>query len=204
MKTALIRAGWFVIGMGMAMHAVAAVDVFLKLDGIEGESTAKGHEKWIEIDSFSLGATHTPTSGGQSTGKTELSPVTITQAIDSSTPQEFLALATGKRIATGILDLVAAGGDQRKIFEYTFSDILLTSIDFSGSSGGNPVESLSFVYDKIKLQAFAQGPKGDSIPLPPVEFSLLALAPAPEPSTWALLAVGLAAIAMRGARRLRT
>ena len=34
---------------------MAAVDFFLKIDGIEGESTQKGHEKEIEIQSWSFG-----------------------------------------------------------------------------------------------------------------------------------------------------
>ena len=201
MQRTFLYAALLAIGMNIQANARAAVDTFLKLDGIDGESTAKGHEKWIEVESFSFGVSQTQTGGGN--GQTQLSEVVITQPIDSSSPQEFAALVGGKPIATGILDLVKAGADPQKLFEYTFSDILLSSITFSGSSGGNPVESLTFDYSKIKLQAFAQNDRGETIPLPPVEFTLPSVGNVPEPSTWALLACGLLGVAVRGSRLLR-
>ena len=36
-----------------------AFDAFLKLDGIDGESVPEGYEKWIEVLSFSWGASNT-------------------------------------------------------------------------------------------------------------------------------------------------
>lgn len=178
--------------------------MFLKLDGIDGESATKGYEKWIEVDSFAFGATHSIQTGstGIESGKTELSPVSITKAVDSSSPQKFTAPVGGKHIATGILDLVNAGPDPQKFFEYTFSDIVLASLSF-GLQGDRPTEPLTFDYSKIKLQAFTIDPQGHSVGLPPVEFSLNGLAPAPEPSTWALLLGGLLAIGMRGRKLLQ-
>ena len=32
-----------------------AVDMFLKIDGVDGESTDSAHDKWIEILSYSHG-----------------------------------------------------------------------------------------------------------------------------------------------------
>ena len=197
MQRTFLYAVLLAIGMNIQTNARAAVDTYLKLDGIDGESTAQGHEKWIEVESFSFGASHL------ANGQTQLSEVVITQPIDSSSPQEFAALVGGKPITTGILDLVKAGSDPQKLFEYTFSDILLSSITFSGSFGGNPVETLTFDYSKIKLQAFAQNDQGETIPLPPVEFNLGSVGNVPEPSTWVLLACGLLAVAMRGSRVLR-
>ena len=50
----------------------AAVDVFLKLDGIKGESTDDRHKDEIVIESWSLGATNTGShsvGGGGGAGK---------------------------------------------------------------------------------------------------------------------------------------
>jgi type VI secretion system secreted protein Hcp len=154
------------------------------------------------VESFSFGASHAVPGSGLGSGKTQFSPVMITHLIDSSTPQEFAALVGGKHIATGILDLIDAGAQQRKLFEYTFSDILLSDIQFTGAAGDRPLESLTFNYAKLKLQAFGQDDTGAPIALPPVEFALSNSAAAPEPSTWALLVFGILAAAMRGRRTL--
>lgn len=47
--------------------AFAAVDLFLNLDGVTGESTDKAHLGWIEIASFQFGVT-SPTTIGSATG----------------------------------------------------------------------------------------------------------------------------------------
>ncbi len=42
---------------------MAAVDYFLKIDGIQGESQDKTHKNEIQLDSFSWGATNAGTVG---------------------------------------------------------------------------------------------------------------------------------------------
>jgi type VI secretion system secreted protein Hcp len=45
-----------------------AFDTFLKLDGLDGESTRAGFEKQIEIYSFSFGASNPTTVGSGTSG----------------------------------------------------------------------------------------------------------------------------------------
>lgn len=44
-----------------------AVDMFMKIDGVDGESTDDAHKKWIELLSYSHGVSQ-PTSGASGTG----------------------------------------------------------------------------------------------------------------------------------------
>jgi len=90
MRRTLFCALSLALGLIMQSTASAAVDMFLKLDGIDGESTAQGHEQWIETDSFAFGASQGAqgSGSGQATGKTTLSEVSITKAIDTRSVPE--------------------------------------------------------------------------------------------------------------------
>jgi len=67
-----------------------AVEIFLKLDGIDGESEKKGAEKWIEVFSFSNGASN-PSSvafgTGSGAGKVDISSISLQKQLDSSSPK---------------------------------------------------------------------------------------------------------------------
>ena len=60
-----------------------ALEIFLKLDGIQGESTAKGHEKEIVVLSYEQSITQSvtgPSGGGGAAGKAIFSGRTLPQA----------------------------------------------------------------------------------------------------------------------------
>src|SRR5215470_15452393 len=82
---------------------MAAFDIFLKLDGIAGESTTKGHEKEIEVVSYdqSIDATViTSGGGGSSAGKATFHGVRFRKLLDSASIPIALACASGLHIAT--------------------------------------------------------------------------------------------------------
>lgn len=130
-----------------------------RLGTIDGESTAKGHENWIEVLGFDEDTT-APTSigsagGGAGAGKIELKPLVITKRIDKATPKLFQALVTNDALGTVQLDLVrpdGAGGEE------TYYTVKLTNAIVSddhqldaGKSGGHAVEQLSFVFQRIEI-----------------------------------------------------
>jgi hypothetical protein len=77
----------------------AAFDAFLKIDGIDGEATATGHEDQIEILSFSWGVSN-PSAlaqhGGSGSGGPVLLPVTMAKRIDKATPKLMRAAVAGE------------------------------------------------------------------------------------------------------------
>ena len=89
-----------------------AVDVFLKIDGIDGESTARGgHEDWIEIESFSW--VESRPSGGTGQGRrrssASFSDVSVVKKVDAASPNLYLACASGKHYPTAVLEVRKAG-----------------------------------------------------------------------------------------------
>ena len=82
---------------------MAGFDVFLKLDGIDGESTTKGHEKEIEVISYDQSIDSTiPTGGGAGggAGKATLSGVRFRKQLDTASMPIALACASGLHIAS--------------------------------------------------------------------------------------------------------
>jgi type VI protein secretion system component Hcp len=71
----------------------AAYDAFLKIDTIPGESTAPGHQGWMDIDSFSWGAT--PAAAHTAASKCSLHSLNFTKKLDKASPMMAQAAMTG-------------------------------------------------------------------------------------------------------------
>lgn len=125
---------------------------FLKLDGIDGESTDKRHKGDIEISSFSIGASAPRSSGGGGgAGKVSFSSFTITKQIDKASPLLFRAAATGKHFDKATVVFVRkAGRGQQEYLEYKMSQVLVSSVQDGTSGGGRPTEQISFNFAKIE------------------------------------------------------
>jgi type VI secretion system secreted protein Hcp len=117
---------------------MALVDYFLKFDGIQGESQDKVHKNEIEIESFSWGATQTGTAsrgGGMGAGKVQMQDFHLVMSVNKASPKLMLACAQGEHIKSAILTCRKAGKDQQDYLKVTFSDILISSYQTSGSGG---------------------------------------------------------------------
>jgi type VI secretion system secreted protein Hcp len=146
--------------------AYAAVDMFLKIDGIDGESQTKGHEKEIELESFSWGATMpigTGLTGGSGTGKIMVTDISVTKKLDSTSPQLLEKLFTGQHTPKVVLTLTKPDGKGGLLnfYKITLEDVLISSYQTGGSSGGDiPIESLSLNFAKITFEYTPQKPDG--------------------------------------------
>jgi type VI secretion system secreted protein Hcp len=142
-----------------------AVDYFLKIDGIPGESHDDKHKDEIDLLSFSWGETQTGTSaggGGAGGGKVSMQDFHFVMKVNKATPKLILACATGEHIKQGILTCRKAGKEQQEFLKYTFSDLLISSYQTGGSSSGDeiPMEQVSFNYSKMQIEYKAQKADG--------------------------------------------
>lgn len=151
-----------------------AFDTFLFLQGIDGESTAVIESpplpsKAFEIFSWSFGASNPSTvgsgKGGLSAGKVSVSTFNVMKKTEDASPQLFLNSCTGQHIPKGsIIMRKATGkdGKQQTFLQYDFTDIMVDSIQWSGSAGGDdtPMESVSFAFATVAIVNFKQNKKG--------------------------------------------
>ena len=136
-----------------------AFDAFIKIDGAPGESTDDKHKDWIEILSFSCGATQpasatASSAGGATAERVDLQDFSIVKALDKASPKLFEFCCTGKHLKEVKIELCRAGGDKVKYMEYKLEEVIVSSLRPGGSSQGAetlPLEEVSFNYGKIKI-----------------------------------------------------
>lgn len=139
-----------------------AVDFFLKLDGIQGESHDSNHKDEIGVLSFGWGGTQVTSvsgTGGSGGGKVNLADLHIVKTYDKASTPLFKAMVSGTHIKSGTLTAAKAGGNGKPFIKIDFDELYVTSIQVSGSSE-IPTESVSFSYNKIKAEYSTQNEKG--------------------------------------------
>jgi type VI secretion system secreted protein Hcp len=133
-----------------------SVDIFLKLDGIKGESQDAKHKEEIDVLSYSFGATQSGTmsyGGGGGAGKVSFQDLNFTHRVDKSSPVLFLHCANGAHIKEATLTNRKAGKEQQEYLVLKLSDILVTAVQHGDSAGeGLPTESISLNYAKIEME----------------------------------------------------
>jgi type VI secretion system secreted protein Hcp len=144
---------------------MAAVDYFLKIDGIKGESQDDKHKDEIQLESWSFGLSNAGSfgaGGGGGSGKASFQDVHFTSKTNAASPKLFIASATGEHIKSGILTCRKAGGKQEEFLVVTLSDLLVSSYQTGGhgASGELPMDQFSLNFSKIEIAYKVQDAKG--------------------------------------------
>jgi len=146
-----------------------ASDYYLLIDGITGESQAVGMTNYIELDSFSFGASNPADVGGKglSGGKASLSDFSFSCALDSASYQILKDLYTGQHVAKCTFVGRKTGGDAKP---YTYLQVIMTSCYITshstgGGASGLPVQSVSFAFEQIEFQYYTQDTQSGSVQL---------------------------------------
>jgi type VI secretion system secreted protein Hcp len=156
---------------------MAAVDYFLKIDGIPGESPDAKHKDEIQVLSFSFGASQAGTmafGGGGGAGKVQMQDFHFMMNVNKASPKLFLACATGEHIPKAVLICRKAGKEQQEYLTVTFSDLLVSSYQTNGDGQSNhlPTDSISLNFSKIEWDYKIQNEKGQLTPAAKVGYDL--------------------------------
>lgn len=141
-----------------------AVDYFLKIDTVPGESTDKKHKDEIDILSWSWGETQSgghAAGGGGGAGKVSMQDFSFAMTMNKATPKLMLACASGEHIKQALLICRKAGKDQQEYLKIKFTDLLVSSYQTGGSSGAEvPTDQISLNFSKIEFEYYPQKPDG--------------------------------------------
>jgi type VI secretion system secreted protein Hcp len=135
---------------------MAAVDYFLKIEGIPGESQDAKHKDSIDVLSWSWGASNSGSmayGGGGGAGKVSMQDFHFTMRVNKATPKLILAMSNGSHIPSCTLTLRKAGKEQQEFLKIKFTDVLISSYQTGGSGGEmEGSESCAFNYSKIEYE----------------------------------------------------
>ena len=115
-----------------------AIDAFLKLGDIKGESSVTGHAAEIDVLAWSWGlsqsgTTHIGSGGGA--GKVNVQDLSFTHYLDSASPPLLLSCCKGTHIPEATMTLRKAGDKPLDYLKIKFKDIIVTSVSTGGSNG---------------------------------------------------------------------
>ena len=143
-----------------------AVDMFLKIDTIDGETADKEKVKTKEIDilAWSWGVSNSGTThmgGGGGAGKANFQDISCTKYIDVASHALLLGCATGEHFAKAVLTVRKAGKTQEPYVTITMEEVMITSVSTGGSGGEDRLtENLTLNFAKVKFEYFYQDEKG--------------------------------------------
>ena len=134
-----------------------AVDMFLKLDDVKGESHDDKHKDEIDVENWGWGASNPGSmshGGGGGTGKVSFSDLTFMHRVDKASPNLWKACATGEHIKEATLTSAKQGKGPQDFLIIKMNDILITSVSLSeaNGSGSVPMESVSLQCSKVDLE----------------------------------------------------
>jgi len=144
---------------------MAAVDYFLKIEDIPGESTDSKHKDEIDIESWTWNQTNSGShayGGGGGAGKVAMDDFKFVMKINKASPKLFLNCATGAHIKSAILVCRKAGKTQQEYLKIKLTDLIVSSYKTGGSASSSvvPTDEFSINFTKIEISYAPQKPDG--------------------------------------------
>lgn len=150
-----------------------ALDAYILIEGVEGESTDAQHKGWIEMQSFGNGhrqpvSRPASTAGGGASGRADFYDFYFEKLLDKASPKITLLCASGRHIDKISVAIYRAAGDDRvKYMEYTMTNCIISDYLVSGDCEDNfPLETVGINYGRIVWNYIQQrrdggGPAGN-------------------------------------------
>ena len=153
-----------------------AVDMFIKIDTVDGESRDKVHKKEIDVLAWSWGISNSGSAhvgGGAGAGKANVQDISFTKWVDSSTPKLLLACCDGKHFANATLVVRKAGEKPVEYIKIKVEEVLITSISTGGSGGEDRLtENVTLNFAKVSVDYVPQDEKGAAGTAIPMAWSI--------------------------------
>jgi len=141
-----------------------AVDMFLKLADIPGESIDATHKDEIQVLAWSWGISqsgsmHAGPGGGA--GKANVQDLSFTKYMDKSSPNLAFHCCKGTHFGNALLTVRKAGGNPLEYYKLEITEVLITSISTGGSGGEDRLtENITLNFAKWKVTYQPQDAKG--------------------------------------------
>jgi type VI secretion system secreted protein Hcp len=133
-----------------------AVDMFMKIDDLKGESQDKTHKDEIDVLAWSWGMSNSGSAhvgGGAGAGKVNVQDLSFTKYIDKSSTTLQLACCKGTHYKTATLVVRKAGDKPLEYLKVTLGEVLVTSVSTGGSGGEDRLtENVTLNFASVKVE----------------------------------------------------
>jgi type VI secretion system secreted protein Hcp len=133
-----------------------AVDMFIKIGDIKGESLDDAHKGEIDVLAWSWGMSQSGTmhiGGGGGGGKVSIQDLSFTKWVDKATPNLMGFCSSGKQMPEAKLTVRKAGGNPLEYIIITMTDVIITSISTGGSGGEDRLtENITLNFAKVNYE----------------------------------------------------
>ena len=141
-----------------------AVDMFIKIGDVEGESEDKTHKKDIDVLAWSWGASNSGTThmgGGGGSGKVNVQDLSFTKYVDASSHALLQSCCEGTHHAKATLVVRKAGGTPLEYIKIEMEEVMVTSLSTGGSGGEDRLtENVTLNFAKFMFKYQPQDAKG--------------------------------------------
>jgi type VI secretion system secreted protein Hcp len=132
-----------------------AVDMFIKIGALKGESQDDKHKGEIDVLAWSWGMSNsgnTHSGGGSGAGKANVQDLSFTKYVDLSSPDLMLACCNGKHFPDATLVVRKAGEKPLEYLTISLEDLIITSVSTGGSGGEDRLtENVTINFAKVKV-----------------------------------------------------
>ncbi|SIT47439.1 Protein hcp1 [Paraburkholderia piptadeniae] len=139
-------------------------DIFIKIDGITGESQDATHADEIEVLNWNWTITqrssmHSGSGGGAA--KATASDLRFIHAIDRATPNLAGYCFRGQHIPQAVLTMRKAGGTPLEYFKVTMYDVIISHVE-PVAGDGSALEHVALSFARMKQEYILQSALGSS------------------------------------------
>ncbi|USX28647.1 type VI secretion system tube protein Hcp [Oxalobacteraceae bacterium OTU3CINTB1] len=134
-----------------------AIDVYLQIEGIKGESTDDRHKDWIECKSVTFGVDQpksatASTGGGHTAERCEHRDIVFSKLADLSSPILLQTCSAGRTIPKARMEFMRADaqGERVKYFEIEIENVLIGAVSPAVHEGDILTEEVALKFSKIK------------------------------------------------------
>nr|VFJ65138.1 MAG: type VI secretion system secreted protein Hcp [Candidatus Kentron sp. DK]VFJ67510.1 MAG: type VI secretion system secreted protein Hcp [Candidatus Kentron sp. DK] len=127
-------------------------DVFLKIEGVTGESQDEKHKDEIDVLGWSWGLMQTGTmhvGSGGGAGKAMVQDISITKFVDKSSPELLASITKGEHFKNATLICRKAGGSPIEYLKIEMEEVMITNLSTGGSGEATQTENITLNFRKF-------------------------------------------------------
>lgn len=141
-----------------------AQDIFIKINGIEGESLDAAHRGEIEVLSWHWAVSqpanmHAGSGGGA--GKSSVEDLCFVHRFDKASTGLLQYCLSGKHIPEAVLTVRKAGGSPLEYMRIILQEIIISGVESVGSySVSCPFEKIGLAFSRVRMEYILQNAGG--------------------------------------------